>query len=56
MSTNATAAIKPNASGVRCQNAKCNAKLAEALVGTLFVTCRKCGMVQTIKRQAEKAA
>ncbi len=35
--------------GVRCQNPKCRAKLAEALDGTLVVVCRKCGTKQTLQ-------
>lgn len=34
--------------GVRCQNPRCRAKLAESLQGTLIVTCRKCGTKQAI--------
>jgi DNA-directed RNA polymerase subunit RPC12/RpoP len=35
---------------VRCTNPKCGAKIAEALTGTIVVTCRKCGLRQTISR------
>jgi hypothetical protein len=52
---NATATVTPNAPGVRCQNPRCKAKVAEALNGTMVVTCRKCGTVQTIRREAKAA-
>lgn len=42
--------------GVRCQNPKCRAKLAEALDGRLVVVCRKCGLKQTLIARAERSA
>lgn len=36
--------------GVRCPTPRCHKKLAEALTGTLVITCRKCGQTVTITK------
>ena len=41
--------------GVRCQNPKCRAKLAESLDGRLVVVCRKCGQRNVIVAAAPAA-
>lgn len=51
--SNATATVHPNKPGVRCQNEKCRAKLAEWIRGEAGFTCPKCGAVQTIRREVK---
>lgn len=41
--------------GVRCQNPKCGAKLAEWVRGEAGFTCPKCGTEQTVRRPVKTA-
>ena len=42
--------------GIRCQNPACRKKIAEALEGSLILTCPRCKLVNVIKVDTPRVA